>query len=545
MLALPGCKSKKNDNKKGDVINDLVLKANTKEDRKYIFSNFELKSRTLPVENIVSINDEEGNGFYKITDTEGKKHYYSVVKEEVIFVATDEVVSLQGSSVAGGFLQVTKGTKTTIYDALGNILVKDFESASVPSFAIKDYPNDQGVCAVSVTFNQRTQYFVYDNNGVATLTLTLVSGDSDYEQGSSMQGIVYDSLDDYGHQGYKKFKSSGRYVIFDNSNNEVASFTDPNGEAEFFVGDYLIYQNSIKLDDNNNNYDYINSAGERYSLETYRINYLTAKKETLDVKYVLGTAANDINPFFNDKGVYTYSYANLRTISDKKILSNTMETYIIDGKGVLHDNVTGIALGKFERFGNNYYNSESETIYDGNLNEISILNGLDPKHIHNAELIICKKDGNYGAINHEGRIAIPFEYDIIYTDYMTNQYMLAVKNGLLCKLTFNARQCIINQSKTFEGYDTVNYVNAEQPGLNEKNNGAAIYLVSGTATSGQTYGNYLSLLNDTPINIQVEPTSIMTTKISTAEALNKCMFAKIEQVGGNYYYYSSQIAISR
>ena len=544
LLALSGCKSKKNGNKKGDVINDLVLKANTKDDKKYIFSNFDLTSKSLPAENISVVNVLGAPGFLEIVDTSSTKHYFSIVKGEVICSTTSGVVRTFPSSLTGGYISITEGGKTNVYDGLGNVLVKDNEQTIETLNAVDYVEPISGTAAAHIIINQRHQYFVYDANGLASLTLTLVNGDSSYEQGSSLQGITYESLDNYGHQGYKKFKSSGRYVIFDSSNNEVASFTDPTCDVEFFVGDYLIYQTSVKLDDNNNNYDYIDPSGDRYSLETYRINYLTAKKETINVKYLLGTNENDIKPFFNDKGVYSYSYANLRTISDKKILSNTVETYILDGAGALHDNVTGISLGSFVRFGNNYYNTASKTIYDGYLNEISILDGLQPEFVTNAELIICQKDGNFGAVNHEGKIAIPFVYEKIYTNYLTDHYLLAMENGVLKKITFDARQCVVSQSRPLEGYNTVSYVNAETVGLNGNNNGAAIYLISGTATSGQTYGNYLSLLSDTPVNIQSDPTSVMTTKISTAEAVNKSVFAKLELVGGVYSYYNSDIAIS-
>ncbi len=544
LLALSGCKGKKNGNKKGDVINDLVLKANTKVDKKYIFSNFDLVNKALPVENISVVNVLGAPGFLEIVDTAAKKHYYSIVKGEVICSTTSGTVRTFPSSLAGGFISVTEDGRTSVYDALGNTLVKDNEQTIDTLEALDYIEPTSGTAAAHIIINQRHQYFVYDANGLASLTLTLVNGDSDYEQGSSLQGITYESLDNYGHIGYKKFKSSGRYVIFDSSNNEVASFTDPTCDTEFFVGDYLIYQTSVKLDDNNNSYDYIDPSGDRYSLETYRINYLTAKKEAIDVKYVLGTNENDIKPFFNDKGVYSYSYANLRTISDKKILSNTTETYIIDGAGALHDNVTGISLGSFVRFGNNYYNTASKTIYDGYLNEISILDGLQPEFVTNAELIICQKDGNFGAVNHEGKIAIPFDYEKIYTNYLTDHYLLAMRNGVLYKITFDARQCVISQVKPLEGYNSVSYVNAETVGLNGINNGAAIYCISGSATSGQAYGNYLSLLSDTPINIQSDATSVMTTKISTAEAINKSVFGKLELASGTYTYYNSNIAIS-
>ena len=537
LLSLTGCKGK-NKNKKGDVVNDLVLKANTKEVTKYLYSNFNLQTATLPVSNIANINNSNP-GFLEIVDTSGKTHFYSLIKGEVVVSETigiDDVVSIKTSTLTGGYLRITKNGKTSVYDALGNILVDKYENVtSVSMEDNNDFPASGELAKISIqtSSGNTTYFFKYDESGVASVVLT--NGDS-FEPGSSMQGVKYSSLDNFGHPGYKIYSSSSRYVIFDNNNNEVASFTDPNADVEFFIGDYLVYQNSIKLDDNNNNYDYISTSGERFSLETYRINYLTAKKEAVKVKSVL---APGVKPFFNDKGVYTYCYANLQTISDKKNLSSTIETYIIDSNGSLHDNVTGIDLGAFVRFGNNYYNTASETIYDGYLNELSILGDMLPSYQENAELIICQTNGNYGAVNHEGKVAIPFEYDMIYTQYLSDSTLLAVKNGKLCKISFNARQCVSSVVKEFSGYTTVNYLHNDNNG-----GGAAIYEISGSATAAQAYPNYFSLSSDNPVNVQTNAASEMTVKLNTANAINRCAFATLEKVGGDYLFKTSIISIS-
>lgn len=534
LLSLTGCKGK-NKNKKGDVVNDLVLKANTKEVTKYLYSDFNLQTATLPVSNIDKINTQPG--FLEIIDTSGKTYFYSLIKGSVIAsetIGVRDISAFYGSSLAGGYLRITKNGITNVYDALGNTLIKDAEN--VTSLTITDdnsIDNVTMMAKVQVNLNI-IRYFKYDSNGTASQYL-IVDGAS--EAGSSMQGIQYSSLDNYGHQGYKIYSSSSRYVVFDNNNNEVASFTDPNADVEFFVGDYLIYQNSIKLDDNNNNYDYISTSGERFSLETYRINYLTAKKEAVKSKFVL---ASGVKPFFNDKGVYTYCYGNLQTISDKKNLSSTVETYIIDTNGVLHDNVTGIDLGAFKRFGNNYYNESSKTIYDGYLNEISILGDMSPEYVENAELIICHTSGNsYGAINHEGKVAIPFEYEMIFTNYISDSNLLAMKNGKLCKISFNARECASSVVKEFSGYTTIDYL------LNDNNKGgAAIYKISGSATATHAYPDYLSLSANNPVNIQTNLTSEMEVRLNTANAIDRCAFTTLEKVGYNYIFRTSPISIS-
>lgn len=528
-LLFTGC-SKKNANKKGDVVNDAVLKANTKEIKKSIYSDYELANRSLPVENISKVIYD--NGFLIITDTEGKYSYYSVIKDALICgpkVGND--YQTYPSTVAGGYLRVTSEGVTNIYDALGNTLIANSEQPFTLIEITNNNPEiiyDGYYCEVKIDTSRH--YFTYSSDGTATLVTTISSdGGSDFGPGSSVQGITYTSLKNYGHEGYKRYKNSGRYIIFDKNNQEVSSFSDPVGEAEFFVGDYLYYQNSTKLADTDSNYDYINQAGEKFSLETYKINYLTAKKETVNLKYVFGTGANDIKPFFSDKSVYSYVYANVRTISDKKVLNKSIETFIIDSNGALHDNVTGIDMGSFERFGKNYYNTESKTIYDGNLNELSILSEINPSKNDNSQLIIGQVDGNYGAVNSEGKVVIPFEYQMIYPSYLSNNSLLALYNGKLSQVSFDTTACTSRIAKTYEGYTYKSHL------------GAGVFELD---KSSKSY--YASLFTDAPSDLVVNPSATLTINTNRADVINKAVLSVLEtEAGALSSYRSGSINISR
>jgi len=529
-LLFTGC-SKKNANKKGDVVNDAVLKANTKEIKKSIYSDYNLTNRSLPVENISKVIYQDG--FLIITDTEGKYSFYSVIKDSLICgPVAENNFETDDSKVSGGFLRVTEAGVTNIYDALGNNLIANLEQPFTSitfndSYElISDY--DGYYCEIKIDSN--SHYFTYASDGSATLVTTISSdGGSDFGPGSSVQGITYTSLKNYGHEGYKRYENSGRYIIFDKNNQEVSSFSDPAGEAEFFVGDYLYYQNSTKLADTDSNYDYINQAGEKYSLETYKINYLTAKKESVNLKYVFGTNPLDVRPFFSDKSVYSYVYANVRTISDKKVLNKAVETYIIDSNGALHDNVTGIDMGAFERFGKNYYNTGSKTIYDGNLNEISILTDITPSKNENSQLIIGQIDGNYGAVNSEGKVVIPFEYQMIYSSYLSNNSLLALYNGKLSQVSFDATNCTSRISKTYTDYSYKSLLGA---GVFELDKG------------GKSY--YASLFSDAPSDLVVNPSATLTINASYADVINKAALSVLEtEAGALSSYRSGSINISR
>ena len=445
LLAVPGCKNNTNGNKKGDVVNEAVLRANTKEIKKSIFSDFELKEKSLPVANATSYTIS--NGFYVIKDSTNTHFYSPLIESVVATISNSDDYYTYTSDVAGSYLVYTNENGASVVDALGNKLVED-SKRTYSSLSITSGINSKGIYYADVAFDDTHLYFHYSDKGVATVHSTEI-GD-DYGSGTTVQGLDYVLLDDFGHPGYQRIKNSSRYIIFDNKGNEISSFTDPHADASFFVGDYLIYQNSVKLDNNNNNYDYISETGERYSLETYRINYLNAKKEAIDVSYLLSTGSNDIHSFRNAKGIYAYAYANMRTISDKKILSSTLETYIVDGNGNLHDNVTGINLGAFERIGNNFYNTENQTIYDGNLNELSILTNMNPNKIDNAEMIICEVEGLYGAVNQKGQVVLPFQYDAIITTYISNNKALVFDDGVTKIVEFDVNKATYKDFKTYD-----------------------------------------------------------------------------------------------
>lgn len=537
VLLLTGCKKNKNSNKKGDVVNDLLLKANTKEERKYIYSSYNLTQNEILLENIADI--DYSSGFLIITTEDTRKTFYSVTTNK--FLESDLLISdyvAYSSNVTGGFLKLTLDGLTTIYDALGNTLVDhSYESYSLLKINSGIDTKGRDYCDIisGTGETERHQYFIYEN-GKPTL-LKVLDNEDQYGTGSSMQGVEYVSLDDYGHKGYTRYKNSGRYVVFDDNNIEIASFTDPVADTKFFVGDYLIYQNSVRLDENNDEYDYIDSNGVRYSLETCRINYLNAKKEEISVNYVF-QGDESVFSLRNEDGIYEYCYADVKTISSKKILSNTIEKYIIDGGATLHDNVTGIYISAFERFGENYYDPISKTIYDGNLNEISILTNMAPVRINNADIIVCVRNGKYGAINSEGKVVFEFKFDKIYTDYISGNRLLAVYNDTLGVYQFNAKNCEVGRLRYFEGYSTATYLkHAQVAGID-----GGIYYVTDKDDSTKNY--YFSFFDSELRDYLMEDGENLVVKISTARNIDQSTLVVLQEIYGVYELKTARITIS-
>ena len=517
LIALPGCKPNTNGNKKGDVVNNAVLKANTKEIKKSIFSDFSLQEGFTS--DITKESIAVTNGFIVINDGE-KINFYSTLKNENIAeITTLDSYKTYPSNVAGGYLAYVTTDGVSIIDALGNKLIEK-SKRTYTTLTITSGINQKDIYYCDVKFDETSYYYHYDKDGKATVHSTNM-GD-DYGSGSTVQGLDYVLLDDFGHPGYQRIKNSSRYIVFDAKGNEISSFTDPKADASFFVGDYLIYQNSVKLDENNNNYDFISESGERYSLETYRINYLNAKKEAITVNYLLETGENDIHSFRNAKGIYTYAYANLKTISDKKILSNTKETYIIDASGALHDNVTGIKLGAFERLGDNYYNTDSKTIYDGNLNELSILANMNPIKVNNADIVVGVVEGKYGAVNYKGKVVLPFDYDYIYTNYISDSRALVIDDGKLKIVEFDAKKATCSDAEELEG-NNISYF------------GCGIYHID---------DQYFTLANGELTDFKHVEGSSVEIHYAISSAISQARIFTFETIDDQVTYYSGTININ-
>ena len=540
-LCVVGCSKKNSGNKKGDVVNDVVLKANTTEIRKNIFSNYSLNNIDLSSYSIDSIF--YSNGFIFASGTKNAAPFYgiySVLADSFVYQASYEFITqTYPSSIAGGFIRIVDNAgKTSIIDGIGNVLISETPQSYLVASVTSGY-NPNGTYYADVRFDNYRQYFLYNSDGSAKLYAS--SQGDEYDPGSTIPGMNYVKLDEYGHPGYQRILNSSRYIIFDDKGNEIASFSDPQADVEFFVGDYMIYQNSIKLDSNNDKYDYINEVGERFSLETYKINYLKAKKESIDVKYVL-SVGEPVKPLFSEKKVYSYVYANLKTISNKKLLSSATETYIIDSSANLHDNVTGIDLGSFERFGNNYYNTSSKTIYDGNLNELSILTDMNPVKCDNGDIIVCEMEGKYGAINPNGKVVIPFVLSNVYTNYVSDNALLGVYDGVLSIVKFNSESCTYHIDKTFSGINTVSYL-FDDGGTGV---GGGIYRFSGSATSGQSYPSFFSLAGESYEDLNLDNTAYLSSYVSVSHVINKCRFVVLETKGNSLSSLrSSIINISR
>ena len=446
IILLAGC-GKSVSNKKGDIIKDAVMKANTAEEIKNIYELGELRTGTYQLENGIKFNPSNG-GFILSSDSEGKTSLYSILIEDNII---DDVGSTgygccaYSSTISGGYFYINTGV-ANVYDALGNHLLVDSDKIIT---SITDGTTSDGSEYADLQDIDGNHYFYVYEDGVPTLKASL--NENDYESGSSYISGTFVNLTPYGHKGYKAYYSNKRIIVFDNNNNEITSFAEPTADNKFFIGDFYIYQKSTLIDDYNNNYDYLDASGNRYILETYRLNYLTGDVKAIDVDYVLTTAT--VNPFYNARKVYSYVSANLKKISEKKTLASDTTTCLIDENGTTHEDVTGIDLHSFVRFGHNYYNTQNQTIYDGDLNEISILTNLSPVKVDNAGLIVCKKDNLYGAINEEGKIVIPFKFKTIYTNYMSNDTLLAKNDANdYCVINFNARFATYALTKVLSDY---------------------------------------------------------------------------------------------
>lgn len=490
LLVLSSCSF--NNEALSQIINKGIMDANTKEETKNIYHLDSLSTKEIEIKNVTNVRSQ--NGFVAYTHTDGSNSIYSLLTKKFLEIdyTNNFGINSYPSEIVGGYLLIQYSDHKTIVDALGNIITNDF-TKDVTNIVDRYGPKGQYYAEIVSSDNIRYLYQYIE--GVPTLVASLQGEEEiDYNPGSSFIGSNSVSLSSYGHVGYKMIRNNGRIVIFDASNNEVSSFYEPECNNEFMIGDYIIYQKSTLLDDYNDNYDYLDELGQRYVLDTNKINYLTGQISSVDVDYVF--TSDVVKPFFNENGVYKYAYGNIQLISKKRILSSVKRTFLIDENGGLHDDVTGIYLDAFERISTSFYNNKNYTLYNENLSEISILSS-DAKVMHNAGIIITSHNGLYGAINNKGKIVIPFIYKEIFTSYVAKNYLFARHDENIVSVFFDCDELRYQELNVYSGYSSISYI------------GGDAFMMKGENTADRLYGDYITLRSLSPENVQLDPNSEM------------------------------------
>ena len=128
-------------------------------------------------------------------------------------------------------------------------------------------------------------------------------------------------------------------------------------------------------------------------------------------------------------------------INEDKTLSYR-RTYIIDQDFILHDDVTGKAIGNFVIVENNYYNESTNILYNSSFEEIAYIGDINPSIVE-GKYFFGKLDGYYGILDSSARVCAEFIYDGFVTDIKDN-CIVGIRNNNYYRINlYNGTETLI------------------------------------------------------------------------------------------------------
>jgi len=494
LLGIAACSgsSKASINKQGDVLKGDVLKANIGKADQYRFnsSSIELGFESKKIEGIANfssatqLSGASGKiNVLHVSTSDGKTGLINLATQEWLVPLNEHIVNTFACNrqfsqfmyyatqetledpFVYHFIRLDNGEEFYSSDELPTrtilgvgasaetrVFVYGGEAYFLERFSFATQSADYLYCAT----NLETGEFLYAVNRYPFVEADEVGG---YQQQLLNETVAYSciSLKEYGHPGYKLYRNGDHYYVINNKGKRISSFEEPLADATFLMmGDYFIMQKSQSLlPEETEKYSFIDENGGKHSLQTKAVNYLTGKVSDLSVKYVIDLPDEQI---VNKKEVVKYQRATLSLIKDDKTLDKTERSFLIDEKGVLHDDLTNVGriTTDFQTFGKYYFDSESGKVYDKNFKVQYLLS--DNSYIHNnyeyekdAALIFA--NGLRGLINSENKVLIKPVYSSLYLetydgttiearDADGKDYILNVKDG-----------SVVNDFSEYDDYD--------------------------------------------------------------------------------------------
>lgn len=366
--------------------------------------------------------DYYNNGFLLVKNKYNYVGVYSLIKNAFVvapmfyepWIQDYEVKTI---SYFGGCIGFEYQGKTYIFDTFGNLLYDGEEEVDV----LENIVN--GKCYLQISGENEDLIYEYDGlaGNVKQVSERPTPKDEEFkdeevDEDKLNKGDLFvgDNLDltPYGMEGYYMVNSGCLYTVFDVNNTKVSTFVLPEDVNVAFIGGKLIYQTQILLPEDAKDYSF-SAAGNnylgtqsKYKLNTYAIDVKTGAKEELKFDYILYNCL----PYKDKNGVMTYGLAYLGIIGDSKEIKS-QDTYLINEKGQLVQNLSGYEVSFFTKLSNDYYyNEHTDVLYSPELVEVAYLGDMNPLFDEENQVFIGLYEGKYGVVDMEGKVLVPFEY---------------------------------------------------------------------------------------------------------------------------------------
>ena len=242
------------------------------------------------------------------------------------------------------------------------------------------------------------------------------------------------------------------YHVYNKKNDLVGSFFVPNDAKKWVCDGSLFYQYSSKLDENNDDYDYIYS-GNKYKLTSKKVDLKSCKESDIKLDYVYN---NFQNGFFKDSsGDERYISANVFFI-ENKIRKESAQTVIL-GKNSSVEFIPTRATAYYSLYKlsrnvvvdrqNGIVYKKGEVVFDFKNNQNNLQLG---DIIENGQaMVVYDSQNRCGIINPDLKVIVPFEYSEI-ADVIYNDKLYAVDlEGNACLIDLKGNKTIIGKTENY------------------------------------------------------------------------------------------------
>lgn len=393
-----------------------ILKANAQDD--FIDLYDDIKSHTEKTFKNIAMVDSTST-IYVVKDDSGKTGVYNAVLDKMIIDYTENVTIVTIQTSLQAYIQVKNSdSKYSLYDPNGVLLVSDSSNSFYVNIT-RNYEEDE---LVDDTFTEYINHYDEDYNiKVIENTITYdykrtENSEDDYKLGKKIkQEIDGDDLEEAGLKGYKIDSKNNTYYIYNKEDKLICSFENLSTRGYTVYGAFagnVYYQKTIQLSEDAKKYDYtkvINDQTLKFDVITLKVDLKTGKVKEIECPFVFQSSVS----IKDAKGKYNLGYCTVKLI-EGKLLTKT-DSYVLNENLKIKYNTDIDISNLYKLDKNHYYDATNKVIYDKQFKKVYEFNSevSFSDVCPSSNIIVCVKDGKYGAIDFDAKLVIPFEYDDI------------------------------------------------------------------------------------------------------------------------------------
>lgn len=357
-------------------------------------------------------------GFLFVKDNLDRFNCLSLFTNKLMFDFADDISLGVISDSYGYYVKVTHSDNDiTVYDAFGQIVLPKAAYTNIQISGRYDSEYNELGKVVNNVYHETINYWLVGSEGIdnkkeyiinqTDKTRTIVLAEEDELTAIKRPEKV--DLKEYGLDDYYLINIEGTLYVFktntktDNAN--LINVIHLNDYSIYSIFDGKIFcQNKVEVSLDSKDFD-LEESFKKYKLFTYVIDLLNGEKNEIDIDYKI----NSIKPFYDENNIAKYAYVNIKHLKGDNLYYKS-NNIIINSQGEMVNDVGVDYIVSLKKVSEDRYFNGTSYILNSKLEPTTTFSKFTSKIVYSDKLIITSKDDNYGAIDYDGNILIPFEY---------------------------------------------------------------------------------------------------------------------------------------